>query len=186
YQYVVHLLGHESKGSLFNYLKEQKLATELASAITHVTKGTDYLLVNIELTNYGMQEWRQVLSAVFGYIQMLQSQPPQQWIFDEVKSMNNASFLYRQKGKSMQLVSSLAQVLHRPIPRKNILNFSVPHEFNANDIKTLLDDLVVSNCRVLLASQNLPNLDSVEPWYQTKYAYTDISELTMDEDQSKY
>lgn len=176
FHYFVHLLGHESEGSLFYYLKEKKWATELGCAITHISDKTDYLLVNIDLSNEGLDHWQDVLAALFAYIDMVRSQKIQKWIFDEIKSVSLARFLYREKGKAFQLSSSLAQTLQRPIPREQILKYSVATTFDEEATAEFGTHLNRDNIRVILASQSIQG-DKVEKWYGTRYSVDDVPSL---------
>lgn len=177
YHYYVHLLGHESKGSLLYYLKSKRWASELGCAISHICKGIDYLFVNIELTNEGMNHWREILEAFFAYIEMVRSAGPQQWIFEEIMRTSNAGFLYRQKWKAMQLSSSLAQVLHRPIPRERLLDYSVARRYDADAVAEFAKFLCPENMRAMLASQCLNNFTHKEKWYGTEYSVEKITDL---------
>lgn len=176
FHYYVQLLGHESKGSLLYYLKERRLATELACATTRISARTDYLLVTVELTDAGLDAWHDVLAALFAYIAMVRAHPVQPWIFDEIAAARRAKFLYREKGKAMQLASVLAQTLQRPIPRERVLSYSVPTRFDGAAIAQFGEYLVPSNARVLLAAQSVEG-DHTEPWYGTRYTVSDLPPL---------
>lgn len=178
FYYYVQLLGHESKGSLLHLLKAQSLATELACATTRISGRTDYLLVTIELTNAGLLAWKDVVAALFAYISMVKSQPVQKWIFDEIMDTSATKFRYREKGSTRQLASTLAQTLHRPIPRSRLLSYAVPLRFDEDAIVNFGEYLVPRNSRVLLASQD-SSLPNVEPWYGTKFSVEDLPALPV-------
>lgn len=185
HHYYVHLLAHESKGSLLYYLKEKKWATELGCAVSHICKGTDYLFVNIDLTNEGMNHWHDVIDLLFAYIKIVRDAGPQEWIFDEIKRTTKASFLYRQKSKAMPLSSSLAQVLHRPIPREHILDYGVAVKYDEKLITDFGKFLTPENMRAMLASKTLTDLDQTEPWYGTKFSVAPMPKIEVPEEPIK-
>lgn len=182
YHYYAHLIGHESEGGLLHFLKMRKWASELSCGITHICRECDYFLIDIALTNEGLQEWRSVLGYVFVYIEMTIKEGPQQWIFDEISNISRARFLYKQKTKPAPTVTSLAQTLHRPIPRSRILDYTVTTRYDPEAISRFGDLLTPENMRVLVASQDLEGLDQKEKWYGTKYRVTPLGSVSTPSD----
>jgi len=177
YFYYLDLLGHESKGSLLYFLKEKRWATEVSALISHICSGSDHLYCNIELTNEGLKHWRDVIAAAFGYIEMLKKEGPQKQFFEEQKKISEASFIYRQKSRSMHLATALAQVMHRPIPRERLLNYSVLKYYDEEQLKEFVNFLSLDNVQVLISSPNFEDLDKREFWYGTEYSYGSLGSV---------
>lgn len=179
FHYYAHLIGHESAGGLLHFLKERKWALELACGNSHVCRGSDQFIISIELTAEGLVEWPSVLGYTFEYIQMVINQGPQQWIFDEISKISKARFLYRQKTKPAPTVTELAQVLHKPVPRERILDYSVATKYDYQAIREFGTFLNYKNMRVLIASQEMETLVQSEKWYGTKYRVAPLGKIDI-------
>lgn len=81
--YFTHLFGHEGENSLLSYLKEEGLAMALSAGSDHELSILSTFYVEITLTKKGLENYEDVLSAVFKYAQRLKEVGPQQFVFDE-------------------------------------------------------------------------------------------------------
>jgi len=50
------------------------------------------MIIEIQLTNKGIDNYETVLQIVFAYIAMLKKQGVNRWVFDEVKLLNQLNF----------------------------------------------------------------------------------------------
>lgn len=176
--YHSHLIGHESKGSLLQYLKDKSWANALSCGSTSVCAGTDLFLVDIELTKLGAEHWKDVLKSTFMFIDLVLSQAPQEWVFSELKAMSEATFKFKQKSKPSATTSALARTMQRRyVPRGELLSTGVLKEFNREVLMNFASYLTVDNVRVMLTSQILDGLVKTEKWYGTEYAVDDIHDL---------
>lgn len=168
--YYSHLIGHESKGSLLYYFKEKGWANGLSCGVFHVSTGYDFFVVEIELTDSGIDHWESIVQCVFQYIDLLKSSGPQKWVFDELHSSTLASFSYMQKLKPSTTASTYSKVLQRPgLPREHLLRSNVMDEWDESLIKSFGESFTTDNVRMTLISQGLQNLDKKEQWYGTNY-----------------
>lgn len=172
-----HLIGHEGPGSLLHHFKEQKWALSLEAGSQHVSEGTDFFLVHVELTELGLEHYEDIVVGVFEYIEMLKRQmPPEKWIFDELQAVSEANFKFRQKADAADTTSRLAAAMQKPgIPRERLLSQSLFREFRPDLIQEFLGYLNPDNFRVSVTAQSLEGLDKTEKWYGTEYSVSDLS-----------
>jgi insulysin len=97
-QYLGHLIGHEGKGSLLSELKNLRWANSLVGGQKSGCKGFAFFVVNMELTEEGLEHVDEIIHLAFQYLEMLRTKdgiqvgPPlaQHFVLD---SLN----LYRKK-----------------------------------------------------------------------------------------
>ena len=89
--YLSHLIGHESKGSLLSELKRLGLSSALLSYYDCM-EGFGFFHINVDLTEMAMNQIDQVIILIFQYIQMLKSNGPKLYIFEENKGLNFIKF----------------------------------------------------------------------------------------------
>lgn len=181
-QYHSHLLGHEGPGSLLHLLKNKEWAISLSVGSEHVVHGTDFFVIDVELTEKGLANYEQVLVHVFEYLKLIQKTGPQKWIFDEMKDISAADFKFMQKSGASRTTSRLSSVMQRPyLPRERLLSLSLIRDYEPKLIEQFADYLNPDNFRVLLTSQSFEGLDKQEKWYGTQYSVADISENLLEQ-----
>lgn len=108
-RYLSHLLGHEGKGSLLSLLKAKHYATDLyADDASKSCVPWSILTIRMELTGLGLQHVDDVVTMVFAYVDLLQTQGIQEWIFDEVRTVADLQFKFLSQRNPMNYTSSLA------------------------------------------------------------------------------
>lgn len=180
--YYSHLIGHESKGSIYYYLNELGLVNSLSCGSYKVCSGSSLFVIECELTEVGLKNYQQVAVHVFEYLKMLKHSGPQEWIFNEIKQMNEINFKFRQKENAAKTVSRLSNSLYKfdIIPPELIFNYNTKIKFKPDLINEYGDYLDVDNCRFLLSSKSFEGLKLKEKWYGTEYEYTDLDEDLVD------
>uniref|UniRef100_A0A060T1A7 ARAD1C18700p n=1 Tax=Blastobotrys adeninivorans TaxID=409370 RepID=A0A060T1A7_BLAAD len=175
--YYSHLIGHEGKGSLLQYLKELSLANGLSSATDHICHGSAEMLIDIDLTDKGLENYEQVMEIVFQYLNMLAAELPQQWIYDELRDHNEMAFRFQQKRSSSSTTSSLVSIMQRPeLPRNRLLSHYLYRQYRSDLIAEFSQYLSPENFRAFLVGRSLTGLDKKERWYGTEYNVSEIGE----------
>ncbi|ANB12559.1 Ste23p [Sugiyamaella lignohabitans] len=173
--YFSHLIGHEGPGSLLHYFKQREWANSLSAGSQHVIDGTDFFVVDVELTTKGLDNYEQVLYGIFEYLKLLELTPPQSWIFDELKEMTVVDFKFKQKTDAIDVASRLATVLQRPgLPREHLLSHNLMRDYRSELISDFVTYLNPDNFRAVLTGQSLSGLDKREKWYGTEYSEQNI------------
>ncbi len=145
--YVSHLVGHEGKGSLLALLKEREWATDLCAGVAEQTSAFWMFEITVTLTDKGLDAGPgcglAAVQAVFGYLEMLRSSPPQRWIWDEMKWIAKIKWDYIEEEDPSDYVSQISGDL-QVVPVKHALNWSYLHEeFDADLILRLLSEYML-------------------------------------------
>ncbi|KAF5827025.1 Metalloenzyme, LuxS/M16 peptidase-like protein [Dunaliella salina] len=146
--YISHLVGHEGPGSLLSLLKAQGWATDLSAGVEGdgYSQNTGCYLfgVTITLTEAGLHAGPGLglapVELLFAYFNMLRQHGPQQWIWQELKSMAEMKFMFLEEEDGMDMCTRLAAVLHL-FPAEHIMVAEYLHqEYDPQLITSLLDN----------------------------------------------
>lgn len=77
--------------------------------------------VSINLTDAGVLVWAEVATVVFQYISMLRAEGPQEWVFNELKSVSYVGYNYGDEQEPLDQVVSLACNMTTGMPPQDIL-----------------------------------------------------------------
>lgn len=176
-RYLSHLIGHEGPGSLLAYIKSKGWANGLGCGPMTVCPGSAFFSLSIKLTEDGLKNYKEIVVALFQYIAMLREQPPQKWIFEEVKEMSEVEFKFKQKTPPSRTVSGLSGSMQKPYPRERLLSgSSVITRFDPEGIQKGLSYLRPDNFRLTIVSRDFPgDWDRKERWYGTEYKIEKLS-----------
>ncbi|KAK3074824.1 metalloprotease [Teratosphaeriaceae sp. CCFEE 6253] len=182
-RYLSHLIGHEGPGSILALLKAKGWANGLSAGGSPVCPGAAFFMVQFELTAAGLEHYQDMLKIFFNYVALLKDEPPHQWIFDEMATLSEVDFRFREKAPASNVTSGLSGTMQKPLPRDKLLSGqSLLRKFNPDAIRRGLAHLEPDNCRIVLISQELPvETDRKEQWYGTDYRYEKIPAALMKE-----
>jgi insulysin len=169
-QLIGFCIGHEGKGSLLSYLKDKGLATGLSAGAGYHTSDYGSFSIQIQLTQKGLDQYRDVIQYCFSYIHLLKEQGIAPHIFNEIQHMAELDFTYENKGEGTQRATDLAGNLSRyPVEIAESVDY-LYEKLDPGLVRSLLDYLRPDNMLCMLTADGL-NTDSVEPYYGTKYSY---------------
>lgn len=185
-QYFSHLIGHESNGSLLRFLQAKNWVVSLLAGSQKVCAGASLFMVDLELTPEGLAHWEHIVVHVFEYLNMLKSEGPQQWVWQELADMSRINFRFKQKTSTSSTVSKMSNLLYKftegyNIPPENLLDALIMRDFDALEIDKFGSFLNPENLRVTLTSQNFEELPKREKWYGTEFSYGDLSATLREE-----
>ena len=92
-------IGHEGKGSLLSELKNLGYVNNLVAGLSSGSKGFDFFIVNVDLTEKGLEHIDDIIKLVFQYFNMLRVQGAQEW----VRKFHRIIFLLFWKRKIMNV-----------------------------------------------------------------------------------
>lgn len=177
--YLSHLIGHESKGSILDLLEEEGLATSLSSGCSsHENYYSDFS-ITIKLTSKGFQNIPKVVSTVGAYINMLKKEGPQDWVYEETRDVSELNFKYQEASggtnkciglcDTYQTYQDIENILYNPFMRKS---------FNKETVNFILNELTTENLQLFITSDEFTNTDnfSTDNIYGTKYLVEDLPE----------
>lgn len=175
-RFLSHLLGHEGPGSILAYIKEKGWANGLSCGYYPLCPGTAFFSFEIRLTPEGLTHYQDILKVVFQYISLMKQQPPLEWMFGELKNMEDVNFRFRQKSPASRFTSSISAVMQKPLPRNWLLSGSTKlRRFDPDAIAKAMEFFRPDNCRLVIISQDYPvGFDQKEKWYGTEYTVKDM------------
>ena len=171
--YVGHILGHESNGSLLSLLREKGWATSVAAGSFdggYFSNTACWLFcVSIGLTEVGISHKEEIVGYVFHYLDIIKSWGPQENIWKELQSAADVEFLFREKVDSVDFVEELS-VNFTYYPNEYVLCAdTLLYEFKPELITRVLDQMTYENCRVTFLSPLVKDCNFIEPWFGTEY-----------------
>ncbi|GBB90257.1 hypothetical protein RclHR1_17150001 [Rhizophagus clarus] len=176
-KYASHLIGHEGIGSICSLLKKKGWIISIYVGPSEISADYHIMTVNVDLTEDGLEHYEDVLEIIFQYIEMLRREGPQEWIFNEILSLNEISWRFLEKSWESSYACWLSNRLHKNYPRDEILSGPyISYEYNPELITEMLNCLRIENCVVSLASKLLSGFDKKERWFNAEYKYEPINE----------
>ncbi|KAK3044283.1 hypothetical protein LTS18_001706, partial [Coniosporium uncinatum] len=121
-RYLSHLIGHEGPGSILSYIKNKGWANSLGAGSLPLGPGTAFFTISIRLTEEGLKHYQEIVKVVFQYIAVIRSVPPQEWIVEEMKTLADVDFRFRQKSPASKTASALSGVMQKPYPRHQLMS----------------------------------------------------------------
>lgn len=168
--YISQLLGHEGENSLLSYLKNENLAESLNSYTENLYSCSSYIYVDIKLTEKGLGQYGYILSIVSTYLNNLKETGPQQWLYEEFKSVSHSKFVFKNKKDPFWYSQQLSSKLQKYPGNKVLTAEELYENFNVALIEETLSYLSYTNLQVFLLSQTFDKSTmSEEPWYKISY-----------------
>ncbi|OAY69615.1 Zinc-metallopeptidase, peroxisomal, partial [Ananas comosus] len=146
-RYLGHLIGHEGEGSLFYILKQLGWAVSLQAGEGDWSFEFSFFSVVIELTDAGHDHVEDVIGLLFKYICLLHKSGVSKWIFDELASICETDFHYRDKSPPIYYTVSVASNMQIFPPEDWLVASSLPSKFAPSTIQKTLDELSPENIR---------------------------------------
>ena len=95
-QLISHVVGHEGKGSLLSFLKQQGWAEWLSAGEGVGYRGGSSFSVMVQLTEAGVESRDQVVAAVMQTLQLLRDQGVRRWLFEEERAIAEQNFRFHE------------------------------------------------------------------------------------------
>lgn len=171
--YLGNLVGHEGEGSLLSRLKAEGLAESLGAGAGLAWRGGGLFSVNVTLTEQGQQNPDRVLQLLFGYLDMLREEGPQQWLYQEQSRLAELQFRFREKGSPINYVSGLASGMHYYAPGDVLRGPYLMDDYDAELLGDLLTHLRADRALVTLTHPGVET-DRVSDFYQVPWALEQV------------
>ncbi|KAL4232280.1 hypothetical protein ACF0H5_009851 [Mactra antiquata] len=175
--YLGHLIGHEGKGSLLSELKSRGWVNTLCGGQQQGARGFMFFIVNVDLTEEGLEHVDDIITLTYQYLHMLNKQGTQEWIFKECADLGAMHYRFKDKERPRSYTSALASTLH-DVPLKEVLSSQyLMTEYKPELVDMVLEKLVPENMRVAVVSKKFNGqTDKTEEWYGTEYKLEQIPE----------
>ncbi len=169
--YLSHLLGNESAGSLLTLLKNLGWAESLTAGELYKSRRETLFGFTITLTKEGAKAKDQIVSAVFDYLGTVALRGLAEWRFNEMQQIAELNYRFRDKQAAMDTVMELSQSMH-DYPAQDVLWGDYAYtEFNEALLKQALGYLRKDNLFVSLVSPDVATQSS-SLFYKTDFSVT--------------
>ena len=166
--YIANLIGHEGKGSLLSKLKKMDLVDSLSAGSEFDTQEHALFMINMSLTQKGLDQYQDILDIVFDYIALLKQQGIKKLYFDEQATLFDIAFKFQEKSEPIHFTSSLAMALQETPPEKVLSEAYQLTDFNPELYLSFIHKLSPDNLLVAL-SANAISTDQETKWYKAPY-----------------
>ncbi|MBI1195817.1 MAG: hypothetical protein GC138_08230 [Gammaproteobacteria bacterium] len=172
------LVGHEGDGSLLALLKRRGWANGISAGRAMKAGNEAMFTVEVDLTEAGLAEVEQVKDLIFSYFNLLKQAGVQPWFVDELRTVNDLKFRFRDQPTALSEAIGLADNLQR-YPENLVLKgpFVIAKQDPAR-IKDILAHMIPANARVVTVAPG-GEFEQREPWYQTPYRVTPLGEARL-------
>ena len=169
--YITNLLGHEGEGSLHSALKRKGWIESLAAGSEAIDDASDLIEVTIRLTEAGAKQTEAVTGALFAYIDLLRSAPPEEWRYGEQAQVADLDFRFKEPSTAMGFVYQKGPDLEWTPPQELLRRPYLMADFDPVLIVDYLSRLHPGNLFVEIVGPEVKT-DQMEPWFQVPYALT--------------
>lgn len=167
--YLSNLIGHEGEGSLLSWLKDQQLAEGLSAGLFSADDNESVFSINIQLSPDGYANWERVVADTFAYIELLKSNPLDQWRFEEQRTMLQTAFRFQDKAAPIHYASGIASRMKDFKTPEVLVAPYLMEDFRPDNIRRFLDALNPENLVTLIQAPDA-EVDKEDPWYNAAYA----------------
>ncbi|PRP86258.1 insulin-degrading enzyme [Planoprotostelium fungivorum] len=170
-RYLGHLLGHEATGSLFALLKRLGWVTQLVAGNFGNVADVSMFCCNVALTLQGKDKVKEIITMIYQYLNLLKSQPPQEWVFEELRAMMQMDFNFLEKNSSGSHTRELSSRMQQYPPKDILSGPYLVHDWDAGSIDRLLNELTPENMLIIVTSKDFegsPGLKA-EQWFGAEY-----------------
>ena len=178
--YLGHLLGHEGKGSILSLLKQWNLAEELCSCYNEDFSFCGFFSVEVKLTEKGLRRADEVAEVVFAYLKMLRDVGAQEFVFEELKQIAWAQFLFRNKRDPYDFAQKLSSRMAKYPVEKILTGPELYFKFSEVAVEGFLEQLAVENLQIFLIAKEVEG-DGMEKeeYFGTAFRYSEIGDQWM-------
>lgn len=129
----------------------------------------------------GFENVDEILKLIFQFLNLLKSEGPQKWIFDEYSQLNEMQFRFKDKENPLHLVSNIVHsMLVYPLNEVLSANYLLT-EWRPDLIAEVMDKLNPYNSRIIIVGQKTKDMCTLEePWYKTNFSYEKIEQAAID------
>ncbi|MEK9528624.1 MAG: insulinase family protein, partial [Gammaproteobacteria bacterium] len=167
-QYLASLIGHEGEGSLHAQLTQTGWITSLGAYNEPIDAENGVFFISIGLTPSGANHIDEITDIVFSYIDLLRSEGPQAWYYEEEATVSKLGFEFEEQSSAMSTVMSLASDLQYYPPEDINVAPYLMTAFDASLIDSYLSALRTDNVMITIADPSYEG-PSIEPWFEVPY-----------------
>lgn len=156
--YISYLIGNRSQNTLSDWLQKQGLVESLsAGADPIIDRNGGIFAISATLTDKGLEQYDQVIAAIFRYLKLMQQEGIQERYFDEISRVMALDFRYQSIKRDMGYIEWLVDTMLR-VPVQHTLDASyLADRYNPQAIEARLASMTPERARIWLISPDAPH-----------------------------
>ncbi len=175
---ITYILGYEGHGSLLSLLKKEGLATRLEAGVESSSFAGSFHF-DIELTDKGVKEWKQVLRYFYAYVEMMNKEGYKKYLYNERKTMADIDYFYREPQEGGGVASDYAMKMQTYADPLNIdKDDRLIHEYNESEYKRFLSYIRPEKMNMFFVSDDVTT-DQTEKFYGVAYKVESVDKDLM-------
>eukprot|EP01132_Coremiostelium_polycephalum_P003142 gene3142-3929_t len=178
---VTHILGHESKGSLFSVLHSKGYVYSLGSSNSNYHNSIEIIGLTMELTESGLNNIDEIIALVYQYFALITSDLPK-YIYEEKQIQTKISWENLSKSDPINYVVNISNNLSKiPNNPEDVLKFLYFYdEFKPDHIEGIMKLLKPSSMIVIKSSKSFEGKTNLEdPYYGINYTKEYVNDETI-------
>ncbi|MBU25715.1 MAG: hypothetical protein CMD99_06765 [Gammaproteobacteria bacterium] len=173
-QFIGHLIGHEGETSLLTYLKAAGYANHLVAGESIGMTESRSFSISVNLTPEGFANRDYIIEEIFKVIRLIEQDGLEQWRFDELKTVAEATFRFEEESDPQSLVTYLSRKLHGVPAHQLFTRGRLLTEFKPELVKDILTWLAPEQMLVRVIAPE------IEPSETTQYYPTPIHRFSLE------
>jgi secreted Zn-dependent insulinase-like peptidase len=178
-RYLTNLLGHEGTGSLHQHLEQAGWIESLAAGVQRLDESNAFISIDIELTEAGRAATDEITNALFAFIELMNTQDPAVWRYDEQAQVAELGFRFQEKSSPTGFVYRTSPYLGRYAPEEVLIADYLMEGMDAALIRQYLSYLRPDN---VLIERSGPDVtaDQIEAYFRVPYALETNIEMDLE------
>ena len=172
---IGHLIGHEGETSLVTYLKAAGYANGLVAGESIAIGKSRSFSISVSLTPKGFANRDYIVEEIFKTIRLIEKHGIEQWRFDELKTIAQASFRFEEESDPQSLVTYLSQKLQLVPPQELFTRGRLLTRYKPELVKDILTWLSPEHMLMRVTSPE------VKPSETTRYFPTPFKRFSLEE-----
>ena len=173
-RFIGHLIGHEGETSLLSYLKEAGYANGLVAGESIGMGKSRSFSISVSLTAKGFLNRDHIVEEIFKTIRLIEQYGIEQWRFDELKTIAEASYRFEEETDPQSLVTYLSEKLHRIPARELFTRGRLLTQYKPELVRDILTWLVPEEMLIRVIAPE------IEPSEVTRYYPTPIHRFSLE------
>jgi insulysin len=168
-----HILGDEGEGGLLHFYKTKNWATSLSAGGGIEGSTFKDFNVNLQLTDEGIQNTDEVITALFSYIQLIKENGIETWRIEETANLNQLMWDFPDQAKAIDEASHYSQSMFEYPPQHLIAGDYILDKPAVDIVLHMLAFFCPENMRIKTINPSVKTTHKAK-WYNTPYSVDPI------------
>ncbi|WP_339722545.1 insulinase family protein [uncultured Paraglaciecola sp.] len=169
-----HILGDEGEGGLLHFYKTKNWATSLSAGGGIEGSTFKDFNINLQLTDAGIKNADEVITALFSYIQLIKDNGIERWRIEETATLNQLMWDFPDQAKAIDEACHFSQAMFEYPAHHLIAGDYILDKPEVNIVLQMLEFFCPQNMRIKTVNPFVKTTQKAK-WYHTPYSVTPIT-----------